>query len=83
MSDQSLEWMRAYRDETDVSRRRTWRSRCRRYVVQESESKYEKDDKGRAVVRFYAILVAGQVILGRHRKKARAQKTCENHAKKH
>jgi hypothetical protein len=76
-----LEWMKAYRDETEMSYRRTWRSRCRHYIVQESTSKYEKDSAGRPVVRFYAILLPN-TILGTHRKKNRAVKTCETHERK-
>lgn len=67
-----LSWMRAKRDETECARRRTWESRCRVYTVIESVGKFS----GMGTT-YYAL--SGDEIIGRHRKRVPAERTCESH----
>lgn len=74
-----MEWKRARRDETEISNRRTWESRCLRYRVQESVPKYE----GLSIV-YYALYFNVELnntweIIGRHRNRNAATKKCELH----
>lgn len=79
-NDLQVEYKRAKKDETDISHRRRWFSRCGDYEVNESTSKYEIKDNGKPLVVYYAIF--GQKIIGRHRLKRKAEETCENHKRK-
>jgi hypothetical protein len=70
-----LEWKRAKKDETELSVRRTWDSRCGLYRVQESISRY-----GLPTV-YYALQKDKGTdcffILSRHRKRKPAEDACE------
>lgn len=68
----ALEWMRAKRDETDISKRRLWHSRNGQYVVIEAVPKLT----GLRTV-YYAVNQITQRILGTHKKRATAIRTCE------
>ena len=68
----TLDWLRAKRDETELSKRRTWESKCRRYKVQECVGKFT--DMG---TYFYAL--TGPTLISRHRKKGAAERACEKH----
>lgn len=71
---QRLSWSkRARRDQTLTAKRRTWRSACGRYLVQESNSLF-----GLPTV-YYAIDVFGPTLLGRHRRRSGAEKRCQHH----
>ena len=67
-----LEWKRAVRDETDISRRRLWHSRNGQYVVIEAVPKLT----GLRTV-FYAVNSITLRILGKHKQRATAIRTCE------
>lgn len=67
-----LEWKRAIRDETSISRRRLWRSRNGQYVVIEAAPKLA----GLRTV-YYAVNQITQQILGRHKQRLLAIRTCE------
>jgi hypothetical protein len=67
-----LEWLRAKKDETNTSTRRTWETRCRRYKVQESIGKFT------GMGTTYYALVQG-AILSTHKKKSTAEDACEAH----
>lgn len=70
-----LQWMRGLRDETEVSKRMTWRSRCDCYKVQESVSKV-----GFATT-YYALHKddTGWFIIDRNKTRKAAEKACEEH----
>ena len=68
----ALEWMRAKKDETELSKRRTWESRCRQYKVQECAGKFA--EMGTVV---YAIANDGPRIISRHIRRSAAEKACE------
>lgn len=55
-----LEWMRAKKDETEVSVRRRFDSRCKRYYIQEAVPKFS----GMNTV-WYAVRVESNTIIGR------------------
>lgn len=65
-----LSWMRAKRDETICARRRTWESRCHDYLVIESVGKFSEMG-----TTYYAL--HNDEIIGRHRKRVLAERTCE------
>jgi len=75
-----LEWKRAKRDETLISTRRRWFSRCGDYEVNESTSKYEFKDNGKPVVFYYAI--HDNILISRHRMKHKAEESCDRHKRK-
>jgi hypothetical protein len=79
-SDTLLEWKRAKKDETEISHRRRWFSRCGHYEVNESTSKYELKDNGKPLVVYYAI--HNQRLISRHRMKHKAEESCEKRARK-
>lgn len=74
-----LDWKRARRDETMTSKRRTWESRCKRYKVQESVSKFGMPTT------YFAVHNGpdGEEIIKRHKKRGPAEKSCEKHRVKH
>jgi hypothetical protein len=69
-----LDWLRAKKDETIISIRTTWETRCRNYKVQESVGKLT----GMGTVYF---AMYDNTILSRHRKKRPALGVCEKHAR--
>jgi len=75
-----LEWKRAQRDETLISKRRRWFSRCGNYEVTEATSKYEFKDNGKLMVYYYAIFQ--NVLIKRHKLKHKAEESCEKHLRK-
>ena len=68
-----LDWKRGVSDETSTSKRMTWESRCQRFRVQRSESKY-----GMGTV-FYALMEdeSGWKLLARKPTRNSAEATCE------
>lgn len=80
-----IEWgVNAKREDTQVSKRRTWRSTCGRFRVEESQITYGegKDRKGvdtgyPRVFRAMQHLECGWVIISYHRKKKTAQDACQ------
>lgn len=75
-----IEWKRGVASETVISVRMTWASRVGNFQVQKCTSKYEKTDDGKPWVYFNAI--KSNRIIGRHRKKHKAEETCEARARK-
>ena len=75
-----MDWKRARRDETEISHRRTWDSRCLEYRVQESVPKYDLS------IIYYALYrdreIQNWIIIGRHRTRKAAIKKCEMHERK-
>lgn len=69
-----MEWKRAVRDETALSNRRTWASRCGHYKVQESVGKFS------GMLTVYYALFDG-TILSRHQKREPAEKACQKHVR--
>lgn len=72
-----IEWKRPKSDETDCSKRRRWFSRCGRYELTEAVSKF----KGMPTI-YYAITLDPLAIIGRHRRRSAAIRTCEDHIRK-
>lgn len=72
-----MEWKRARRDETLISHRRTWVSRCMEYKVQESVPKYALSTM------YYALYLDREIqnwmIIGRHRTRKAAAQRCNLH----
>lgn len=81
-----IDWMkRCKKDETEMAYRRTWRSRCGRYKVEESDIKYGKgeDRYGNPLgypiyYRAMAFIGNAWAILSIHRKRSAAIKQCEH-----
>ncbi len=72
-----IEWKRAKKDETDCAFRRTWVSRCGRYSVVESISKFT--DGGDIYYALRALPNDGWMIISRHRRRGPAEKACEKY----
>lgn len=70
-----LAWMRAKRDKTLCAHRRTWDSRCRSYKVIESIGRFSE-------MGTWYFAITDNTILGRHRTRKVAEKTCEVHVSK-
>jgi hypothetical protein len=69
-----LDWKRGVSDEISTSRRMTWESRCQRFRVQRSESKYGLGTT------FYAMMADGSggwTMLARKPTRNSAEATCE------
>lgn len=73
-----LIWKRAKKDETDCAFRRKWASRCGRYSVVESISKF--NEGGTIYYALRALTGDGWAIISRHRKRGPAEKACEKQA---
>lgn len=66
-----LEWKRAVKDETIISVRRHWHSRCGRYTVVEGVSKLIE------MGTHYSAISAKDGLLKSHRTRKAAVRTCE------
>jgi hypothetical protein len=83
-----LEWMqRAKRVDTIAAERRQWRTRCGRYMVEESAIKYGRKRDSDGVYLGYPVIYRALIkraemwdILSEHRKRAAATAQCEHHA---
>lgn len=80
-----IDWFkRCKRDETSAAERRTWRSRCERYKVEESNIKYGRTHKRNGDYLGYPIIYRAMVLrdwgwwlISTHRKRSAAQKALE------
>ena len=72
---EKLDWLRAKRDDTELSKRRTFESRCRRYKVQECTGKFT----GMGVT-VYAV--TGTTLISKHKKIGPAKAACQKHFNK-
>lgn len=79
LNHMGLQWKKGRSDNTEISNRMIWESRCKRYRAMKSKIVY-----GDLPVVFYAMINKDGFwdILSKHRKKSTAQKACEKHAKK-
>lgn len=83
-----IDWYkRMRREDTEVSERKVWRSRCGRYRIEEVNIRYGrgKDKKGVALgyPTFFRTMVKrplGWYVVSAHRKRAAAFKVLEYHA---
>lgn len=65
-----LEWKRAVKDETIISKRRHWHSRCGRYTVVQGVSKLCE------LGTHYSAISAKMGLLKTHRTRKAAERTC-------
>lgn len=80
-----MEWnKKAKRDETQVSERRTWKTKCGHYQVVECNIKYGRSTDNRGNFQGYPIYYLAMVevdgvwrILSEHRKRGTAVAQCE------
>lgn len=80
-----IEWnKRAKRDETQMAERRTWKSKCGHYKVEESNIKYGRSTDRHGNYKGYPIFYRAMasvdgvwMILSAHRKRTTAVAQCE------